>query len=323
MKARVDSVKAELEAAKAAVIQAEATAKSAAAWVRFRDKQYKRMKELFVLKSIEEAVVDESKERYEASVQSELAAVAAIATTKANVVAFVAKIEAARADVALADAEVDVAQAELDRSEVLRGFATITAKFDGVVTQRSLFPGDFVRSANEGSNHEPLLTIERTDKMRVVVQIPDRDVRFADKSDPAIVEVDALGGKQYPAKISRIAKSEDPLTRLMRIEIDLENTDGNILSGMYGKVTIMLDKSTDQLSIPSACLVGKAENDVGTVFVVRDHHAHLVKVKLGIVNDVNIGVKDGLTLDDDVILQPSSTLTEGTQVNPTIEEYKR
>lgn len=320
MKARVNSVTAEHDASNAAVTQAEATAKSSAAWVRFRQKQHLRMKELFALKSIDERLVDESKERYEASIESELSSKAAILTSKAQVVAFAAKIESAQSDVAFAEAEVEVAEAELEKYSVQLGFASIKAPFDGVIAQRSFSPGDFIRSANEGSGHEPILTVHRTDLMRVVVQIPDRDVPFTEPGDPAMVTVDSLGGKKLTGKISRVAKSEDPLTRLMHVEIDLPNPDGKICHGMYGKVSIVLDKSPDQLAIPSSCLVGRAENGKGAVYVVRDKCARLVKVQLGIDNGIQVGILNGLEPGAEVILQPGSAVSDGLQVNPTCDE---
>jgi RND family efflux transporter MFP subunit len=322
MKARVKSAKSDLEASLAAVIQAEATAKSSAAWVRFRAKQYLRMQELFTLKSIDERLVDESKERYEASIETEQSAKAAILTSKAHVSAAESKVDAAQADVAVAEADVDVAQAELEKYTVQQGFATITAPFDGVVSHRSSFPGDFVRSA-ESNGNEPLLTVQRTDLMRVIVQVPDRDVPFADPGDPAIVSIDALGGDPLPAKISRIAKSEDPQTRLMHIEIDLPNPTGAICHGMYGRVSIVLDKAAGQLCIPSACLVGKADHGVGAVYVVRDHHAHLTKVRLGIDNGLLVGVVSGLSIDEEIILQPGNVISEGALVSPTCDEVEQ
>jgi multidrug efflux pump subunit AcrA (membrane-fusion protein) len=70
MNARVASAKADRDAALAAVTQAQATAKSAEAWRRFREKQLSRMKDLFDLKSIDERLVDETQERFEASMES-------------------------------------------------------------------------------------------------------------------------------------------------------------------------------------------------------------------------------------------------------------
>jgi HlyD family secretion protein len=127
MDARLVSAKADRDAVKAFVKQSEASAKSAMAWLRFRDKQLNRMKELFALKSIDERLVDEMQERFEAATESQNAAVATVETANAKVAAAEAKIKEVEADVIAAKAEVEVAKWELEKSEVLVGFATITA----------------------------------------------------------------------------------------------------------------------------------------------------------------------------------------------------
>ncbi len=317
MNARVTSAEADLEAAQAEVKQTEATAKSSAAWVRFRQKQLARMKDLFALKSIDERLVDENQERYEASVETEQAALAAISTAKAKAAAAAAKIQQARADVAEAQSEVKVAQAELEQIQVQISFATVVSPFDGVVTFRNFFPGDFVRAANDGGNH-PLLTVQRTDLMRVIVQLPDRDVIYADPGDPATIEIDALPGQKFSGKISRIAQSTSPQTRLMRVEIDLPNSTGKIRNGMYGRVTILLDKASEKFSIPTSCLVTKTDDGgKGTVYVVRDNHVHLVNVRLAEDNGLRVAVVSGLGAADLVVLHPGTGLTEGAAVTAT------
>ena len=109
-----------------------------------------------------------------------------------------------------------------------------------------------------------------------------------------------------------------PQTRLMRVEIDVDNPTGKIAQGMYGRVTIVLEKSTDLLSIPSACLVGKTKGNKGKVYVVRDGHAQLVTVRLGADNALRVIVLAGLKGDDEVVLQPGNALAEGTAVHPTL-----
>jgi HlyD family secretion protein len=317
MIARVTSAKADLAAARAKLKQAEATRRSSAAWVKWRTIQHQRMKDLFASRSIEEKLVDESKERKEVAIEAEQAAVAAIGTAEAQVAACGAKILQAEADVTAAEAEVGVAQAELEKIQVQIAFATIPAPFDGVVTHRSMFPGDFVKAANDSGN-QPLLTVQRTDKMRVIVQVPDRDVIYADVGDPATLEIDALPGLRFSAKISRIAHSQDPQTRLMRVEIDLPNPTGKIRNGMYGRATLLLDRGSDMFSVPSCCLVSKSDDGAtGTVYVVRDGHTRLAPVHLGDDNGVRVGVVDGLGSGDRVVLHPGNTLGEDTAVTPT------
>jgi RND family efflux transporter MFP subunit len=156
--------------------------------------------------------------------------------------------------------------------------------------------------------------VERTDRMRVAVQIPDRDVPYADPGDPATVEIDALPGRKFDARISRIANSEDTQTRLMRVEIDLLNPTGQIRKGMYGRVTIVLDSSSDRLSVPSSALAGKAEDGQVAVFVVRGGKAVLVPVRVGADNGLRVEVMSGLTARDAVVQRPPVSLRDGTDV---------
>jgi HlyD family secretion protein len=305
MNARVTSARADLEAANAAVVQAQATHKSKKAMRRFHDQKLRRVQELWHLKSIEEKLVDEEMEERDAAVEAENAAEAAIATTKAQVTAATAKIVAAEADVREAEAEVGVTQANLDKTRVRIKYATIVSPFDGVVTRRNFFPSDYIDAANSGAaGHLPLLNVQRTDLFRVVVQVPDRDVPFTRPGNAATIEFATLGGKKLPAKVSRISHSEDPETRLMHVELDLPNPTGEVANGMYGKVTIHLDKA-DALTVPSSSLVGKSENGNGSVYVVRDGRAHLTPVLIGSDNGIEASILGGLKPEDEVITDAS------------------
>ncbi len=111
-----------------------------------------------------------------------------------------------------------------------------------------------------------------------------------------------------------MADSEDPSTRLMHVEIDLDNSAGKIAQGMYGHVTIYLEQAADLLSIPTSCLSGKAERGKASVFVVRDGKAYQVPVTTGTDNGVRVAVLKGLTDKDEVVQHPPSDLVDGTPV---------
>ena len=81
--------------------------------------------------------------------------------------------------------------------------------------------------------------------MRAIVSIPERDVPFVDVGNAAELEIDALPGKKWAAKVSRVAGALDPKTRTMTVEIDLPNPTGQIRSGMYGRATILFEKGKE------------------------------------------------------------------------------
>jgi RND family efflux transporter MFP subunit len=159
-----------------------------------------------------------------------------------------------------------------------------------------------------------LLTLARTDKVRVIVQVPDRDVPYANSGDPAKVVMDALGGKVFRGVISRTQGAEDPVTRTMRVEIDLDNPNGELTPGMFGRVDIILQKTSSALTIPSGCLVGPAREGRGAVYVVKADRAVLVPVRIGIENGVNAEVVTGLSPGDLVVRRHRGTLTNGAAV---------
>jgi RND family efflux transporter MFP subunit len=262
---------------------------------------------------VDERLVDEAIEQRDAAVEAEIAAREGVTSAREKANATEARVGKAEADEAEARAEVLVAQADLETEQEFVKFATITAPFDGVVTERNYFRNDYVRAASEGAN-APLLTVQRTDLFRVVVQVPDRDVPYARPGNPATVEIDALPGVKLPAKVARVSRSEDPQTRLMPVEIDLPNDEsGKIADGMYGRVTITLEKS-DMLAVPCSCLAGKPHDGKGSVYVVRDGHARLVPVRVGGDNGLHVGIVSGLRADDQVIDHPGPGVEDGAEV---------
>ena len=169
-----------------------------------------------------------------------------------------------------------MAAAELERSQVLLDYTVIKAPYTGVVTRRNFHLGAFIKSAEQGGT-VPLLSVERTDEMRVVVQVPDRDVPFVGLGKPAVFEIDSLPGVVFPTLgISRWAKAEDPNTRTMRVEVDVpnptdaKNPDGILAHGMYGRATLTLQTgAATAVRVPTAAVVSRIAGGKGTVRVGR------------------------------------------------------
>ena len=112
-----------------------------------------------------------------------------------------AEIAKAKADAIQARASLGVAEASRDRLKVNMRYAKIVAPFDCVVTHRTFHPGALIRSASEGGQ-QPLLTVKRTDIMRVVVLVPDRDVVLTRIGDTAAVSVDALDDRSFTGTLA-------------------------------------------------------------------------------------------------------------------------
>jgi len=313
MEAAVKSAEADAAAADALINEREADVEHAQATLRYRSKQFERLKNLLAEKAIDERLVDEAEDHRDAASAGLSSAKASVVSAKAQATAAKAKIDQAQADLEDAQAKVSVAEATLDKDRVFLDYTKIRSPYDGVVTARNFHVGEFITARDQGATI-PLLAVDRTDTMRVVLQIPDLDVPFVNEGDKAVLEIIALPSRKFDGHVARVSNSEDPQTRTMRTEVDLPNKDNALRDGMYGNVTIWLEKASDVLSVPSAALVGESEGGKSSVYVVRGGKAHRVEVRIGADDGINTEIVAGLNPDDDVAVHPKGSIANGVPV---------
>jgi multidrug resistance efflux pump len=138
----------------------------------------------------------------------------AVLKAKADLIAAKARVKKSESDIDEAKANVAVAEAKKVRADALLSYTQIHSPYDGVITNRTFLRGAFIRSAVEGGN-TPLLRVARTDKVRVITQVPDLAVPYLDVGDPAEITLDALPGQVFKGEVSRYADAEDPESRTM------------------------------------------------------------------------------------------------------------
>jgi RND family efflux transporter MFP subunit len=209
----------------------------------------------------------------------------------------------------VAQAGVHTAQADLEQARARLEWARIKTPISGIVTQRNINRGEYVRSAENAPR--PAFTVVNADLVRVSVNVPDRDVPYLDVGDPATVHLDALPGKAFKGQISRISGAEDPETRTMRCEIDLPNSNGKIRPGMYGGVVITLDQHDNVWTIPASAIIS-IDQAVARCYRLVDGRAVATEIHSVPYDDgVTFGLLDGLDPDDLVIANPDSRIKDG------------
>ena len=327
MEAHLTAARAESRAADATVILNTILVKSKTAFRLYREKQLNRIKGLVAKEAETQKLQDEQEEYYTSSLEAENAAMESVNTARERAAAAKAQIIQAEADVEESKSEVEVADADLAKSKVWLDYTIIRSPYTGVVTKRNFFPPQAFIKAADQTGSLPLLVVERTDLMRVVIQVPDRDVPYVHLGAPAIIQIDALPGAVYQTKgsekigISRWATAEDPTTRTMRTEVDVPNPDGKLGHGMYGRATLILSEGApNAMRVPSAALVGKAEDGRGSVRVVRDGKVQQVPVQYTTDNGVKVEIVSGLALTDQVIVRSYAPIEVGAAVTVTEEK---
>ena len=236
MESRVLTARADRESAAAAVDQAKAAITRFTADRVYRKEELARIAYLVEQQSVEQRLLDEQQKQFDAAVSAESEAKAGVAAAAARLSAAVARVAQAEADLEAARADLEANRAAEAHGQVLVDYTRIISPYDGVVTLRSFHDGDFIRSAADGGAI-PVLAVAQTDLMRVVIFVPDLDVPFVNRGDPATLRVDALQGQVFRGVVARFADVENE-QKLMRTEVDLPNPDNRLRDGMYGTATI-------------------------------------------------------------------------------------
>jgi RND family efflux transporter MFP subunit len=313
--AMVQLAEAGVKTAMAREHQARADLQFANAKRDYRYKQLNRITDLAHREAVEQRLVDEQIDDYESARAAVETAQAAIEAAQGAILEARARLDKANADLAAAKAAVEVSEAELNMAQVLQKYTRITSPYDGVVIQRgeAVHLGAFITAATR-HDEEPFLTVADDHRMRTIIQVPDADVPFCHEGLPAVVTLDALAGRAFQGVVNRTSESEDIRDRTMRAEVDLTNPGHFLRHGMYGRARIFLEKDTPNLTLPSSCLIDKDEHGKGAVQVVRDSQVYRQQVRVGRDDGKRNEILSGLDLESQVVLQPDTTLPEGTKV---------
>lgn len=263
-----------------------------------------RRKELFGGTAITQEQLDEAQNQHDIA--------------QADVGIMEAKIAAAEADVASAEASrtaavanVAVAQARIEKTQTLMQYAQIVAPFDGIVSRRLVDRGALVQSATT-SRMTPLFTVQRTDMLRIFIEVPESDIAFVQPGCSARVRPYGLEGAELVGTITRMASSLKTDTRTMRTEIDLENADGRLMHGMYAQVTVELDERMGALTVPASSLL--TEGREAFVYTVVDNRAVRSPVRIGLDDGVRVQITEGLTDHSVIVVTGKGLISDGSTV---------
>jgi len=228
-----------------------------------------------------------------------------------------AQVESAKSNLDVARSQLDAAKAKREHDRVLFDYATITAPFAGVVTQRYANLGALMQSGTGSSTQAmPLVRLSQDNLFRLVIPVPESYVRYIRVGDPVKVTVPALN-RSYPGKVARFSVDVKEDTRTMHTEVDIPNTDGKLIPGVYAEAVLTLDQRARALTVPLQAVA--QEDNQATVYVVNSsNQIDVRKVTLGIQTANDAEVLSNLKEDEMVVVSDRSSLKAGQQVHPSL-----
>jgi membrane fusion protein, multidrug efflux system len=213
-------------------------------------------------------------------------------------------------DLALKKAAVEAADASLQRLNQLKIFDRITAPFDGTVTLRNTDIGQLI-NANTGPE---LFRLAQVNPLRVYVQVPQPLIHAIMPGQTAQLTFQELPGRIFEAKVTRTAGAVDPASRTLQVQLEADNSHGEILSGSYAQVRFgEIPSTVPVLVLSDTALIFRAQG-MQIAVVGSDNQVKLHSVTLGRDFGNTVEVLSGLNAADRVVNNPSDSIADGDQV---------
>jgi RND family efflux transporter MFP subunit len=221
-------------------------------------------------------------------------------------------MEADQSQIAAARGNVEAARQAVAAVSEMTRYLTVTAPFDGIVTERDVHPGALVGPASGVGADTPIVRLVHNRRLRLVVPVPEA---YASGIAPGLVvsfTVAAYPGERFSGTIARVAHDVDVKTRTMPVEIDVDNRDGRLASGTFCQVAWPIHRPGRSLLVPS----GAVASTTGRTFVVRvrNGRADWVDVTTGLTSGPLVEVFGDLQAGDEVAARGTDELPAGSPV---------
>jgi len=203
------------------------------------------------------------------------------------------------------------AASNVRRLQELQSFEKIYAPFDGVITARNTDVGHLINSGAGGTQSE-LFHIAAIRTLRVYVNVPQEYSASAKPGLTADLTLSEFPGRRFQGKLVRTSNAIDPTTRTLLVEIDVNNSSGELLPGAYAEVHLKVPSGAATYILPVTALIFRSQGL--QVALVEGNKARLVPVTLGRDFGTEVEVLSGLPENALVIMNPPDSLISGEGV---------
>jgi RND family efflux transporter MFP subunit len=208
-------------------------------------------------------------------------------------------------------ASVQALQASVSREQALKKYTTLVAPFDGVVTARNIDVGALVSVG--GAAGSELFVVSDIRKLRVYVQVPQRQVALIKPGSKAELTVPERPGSSYTATVESAAQAIAAGSGTMLVQLVVDNKGGELLPGAYANLRFDLPLDADTVTVPpGALMMGKDGVRVATLDAANK--VRIKKVSIGRDLGTAVQLAGGVGRADRIIESPPDGIAEGDVV---------
>ncbi|MBK8464222.1 MAG: efflux RND transporter periplasmic adaptor subunit [Chloracidobacterium sp.] len=239
---------------------------------------------------------------------------ARVESAKASMRTAQSKIRTLQTQNELNEARIRTADTVVDQMAIPLGDATLRSPLTGVVLERKVEEGELV------SPNAPAFVIADMTSVKAVFGVPDVELQKLKSGRLLTLTSDAIPDREFSGRVSRIAPSADPNSRVFEIEVTIPNPDDLLKAGMIASLEIVSESVGETSSVVPLTAVVRSKNDPSgyAVFVVQEIDgiatARAREIKLGEAFGNTVAVLNGVGDGEKVVTSGSTYLADGEKV---------
>src|SRR5580692_4177375 len=221
------------------------------------------------------------------------------------------EIDERTADLSNKNGSVKSGQANVERLEALAGYKKITVPFDGIVTARDTDVGALINAG--GTSSPPMFIVSDISKLRVYVNVPQNYVPQIKIGAKAQLTAPEYANRTFQATVEASAQSVDVGSGTTRMQLGLDNPNGELMPGGYANVRMSLARDAVPLHIPASALIFN-QSGLRVATVGSDDKVLFKTVTIARDLGRDIELASGITPEDRIIVAPPDGIADGDQV---------
>ncbi len=211
----------------------------------------------------------------------------------------------------------DADRKRIEKKKKIEYRMPIRSPQSGIITKKSVFTGDFVKSGTM------VYEIADLSVIWVEAHIYEYETPWISPGLPATISLSYLPGKTFSGTISFIYPYLQPQTRDIVARIVLDNPDLALKPDMYANVEINAGKGMQGILIPDEAVIRTGEQDI--VFVASGENTFSPRrVTLGVASDQGmIQVLSGIAPGEEVVVSGQFMLDSESKLKEVITKMTK
>ena len=186
-------------------------------------------------------------------------------------------------------------------------YSEIRSPIDGVVTDRPLYPGEMAAAGTA------IVTVMDISSVIAKAHIPQADAALLKLGDKGTMTVPGLDAP-VEGKVTVISPALDPNSTTVEVWLEAKNPKQQLKPGTSVQLSLTAKTVKDALVVPAAAVVTAADGSSAVMVAGSDGKAHQKAVKLGIRQDDDVQILEGVSEGDKVVATGAYGLPDNTKI---------